>query len=130
MKKIFAVIRREFVERVRTRAFVISTVLLPVFMVLMVLLPGLMMSGGDRTRNVAVVDASGSGLGQPVGKVLKAATFGDAEGAKPRYRVQVFPADAASLAQVRDGLIAKTGFAKGRQHDGWDGVLVVIEGRS
>jgi ABC-2 type transport system permease protein len=127
MKKIFAVIRREFVERVRTRAFVISTVLLPVFMVLMVLLPGLMMSGGDRTRNVAVVDASGSGLGQPVGTVLKAATFGDAEGAKPRYRVQVFPADAASLAQVRDGLIAKTGFAKGRQHDGWDGVLVLAD---
>ena len=46
MKKIIAVVRREFVERVRTKAFVISTVLLPVFMVAMVLLPALMTCPG------------------------------------------------------------------------------------
>ena len=32
MHKIWAVIRREFVERVRTRAFLLSTILFPVFM--------------------------------------------------------------------------------------------------
>ena len=125
MKKIIAVIRREFVERVRTRAFVISTVLLPVFMVAMVVLPGLMMSGSDRTTRVAVVDASGSGLGRPVSEALQAEKLGDGVGAKSRYSVQVFPASAAELATVRDGLIAKTGFSKDAQKDGWSGVLVL-----
>ncbi|MGP1667703.1 MAG: hypothetical protein ACTS5I_17750, partial [Rhodanobacter sp.] len=91
MKKIIAVIRREFVERVRTKAFVISTVLLPVFMVALVILPALMMSGGDRTQRVALVDASSTLLGQPVSKALQAEKIGKTAQAKPRYDVQVFP---------------------------------------
>lgn len=125
MNKTFAVVRREYVERVRTKAFLISTILLPVFMLAMAVLPMLMMSGGDHTSRVAVVDASGTGLGQPVVAALDAATFGDGKAAKPRYEATLFPADAASLDQVRDGLIAKAGFAKGKGQDGWDGVLVL-----
>ena len=125
MNKILAVIRREFVERVRTRAFLISTLLLPVFMVAVMLLPALMMSGGQRTSRVAVVDASGSGLGQAVGGVLKAATLGKDADAKPRYEVQVFPTAAAQLAEARDALVAKTGFSRERMKDGWNGVLVL-----
>ncbi len=128
MNKTFAVIRREYVERVRTKAFLISTILLPVFMLAMAVLPALIMSGGDRTSRVAVVDASGSHLGQPVAAALKAATFGRGGQAKPRYDVSVFPAEAANLAQVRDGLIARTGFARDKRKDGWDGVLVLDAG--
>lgn len=122
MNKTFAVIRREYVERVRTRAFLISTLLLPVFMLAMAVLPALLMSGGDHTSRIAVVDASGSGLGQPVVAALDAATFGEGKAARSRYAAKLFPADSASLAQVRDGLIAKAGFAKGK---GLDGVLVL-----
>jgi ABC-2 type transport system permease protein len=125
MKKIIAVVRREFVERVRTKAFVISTVMLPVFIVLMAVLPGLMMSGTDRTSRVAVVDASGIGLGQPVSEAMLAEKLSDKPDAKPRYSVQVFPAGAAELASVRDGLIARTGFSKDNKADTWDGVLVL-----
>ncbi len=125
MKKIIAVIRREFVERVRTKAFVISTVLLPVFMVAMVVLPGLMMSGSDHTTRVAVVDASGSGLGRPVSEALQVEKLGDGVGTKARYSVQVFPSSAAELVTVRDGLIARTGLSKDSPEDGWDGVLVL-----
>lgn len=126
MKKIFAVVRREFVERVRTKAFVISTVLLPVFMVAIVLLPALMMSGGDRTSRVALVDASTTNLGQRVGHALEAERIGKGADAKSRYTVQVFPATADDLARVRDGLIAETGFSS-KKKDGWNGVLVLTD---
>jgi len=125
MKKILAVVRREFVERVRTKAFVISTVLLPVFMVAMLVLPMLMMSGGDRTSRVAVVDASTTGLGQPVSHALESEKLGKGSSAKSRYTVQVFPATGDDLAKVRDDLIAKTGFSSDKQKDGWNGVLVL-----
>jgi ABC-2 type transport system permease protein len=127
MKKIIAVVRREFVERVRTKAFVVSTVLLPVFMVAMVLLPGLMMSGGDHASRVAVVDASTTGLGQPISRVLESEKLGNGPNEKARYTVQVFPAASRDLAKVRDGLIAKTGFSSDKQKDGWNGVLVLTD---
>jgi ABC-2 type transport system permease protein len=126
MKKIFAVIRREFVERVRTKAFVISTVLLPVFMVAIVLLPALMMSGGDRTSRVALVDASTTNLGQRVSQALESEKIGKGPDAKPRYTVKVFPATDGNLAEVRDGLIAETGFSS-KKKDGWNGVLVLTD---
>ncbi len=127
MKKVIAVVRREFVERVRTKAFVISTVLLPVFMVAAVLLPALMMSGGDRVSRVAVVDASTTGLGQPVSLALGAEKLGSGLDTKARYTVQVFPASSDDLATVRDALIAKTGFSSDKQKDRWDGVLVLTD---
>ncbi|MEO8811275.1 MAG: ABC transporter permease [Rhodanobacter sp.] len=127
MNKIIAVVRREFVERVRTKAFVISTVLLPVFMVAMLVLPMLMMSGGDRTSRVAVVDASSTGLGQPVGHALESEQLGSGSNAKARYTVQVFPATSDDLSKVRDGLIAKTGFSGDKLKDGWNGVLVLTD---
>lgn len=125
MKKIIAVVRREFVERVRTRAFVISTVLLPVFIVLMAVLPGLMMRGTDRTSRVAVVDASGMGLGRSVSAAMLAEKLSDKPDAKPRYSVQVFPSTAAQLPALRDGLIARTGFSRDKPGDHWDGVMVL-----
>jgi ABC-2 type transport system permease protein len=127
MKKIIAVIRREFVERVRTKAFVISTVMLPVFIVLMAVLPALMMSGTDHITRIAVVDASSTGLAQPVSQALQAEKLGDTPDAPARYEVQVFPATGQDLVTVRNGLIAKTGYS--RQHDasGFDGVLVLTD---
>jgi ABC-2 type transport system permease protein len=127
MKKIIAVVRREFVERVRTRAFVISTVLLPVFMVAMVVLPALMMRGGDRTSRVAVLDASSTRLGQPVSHALELEKIGSGPNAKARYTVQEFPAASGDLVKVRDGLIAETGFSSVKKKDGWNGVLVLTD---
>ncbi len=127
MKKTLAVVRREFVERVRTRAFVISTVLLPVFLVLMVVLPGLMMSGGDETSRVAIVDGSSLGLGQAVSQALEQQKLGDGPNAPPRYRVQVFPAPGNTMPTVRDTLVGKTGFSRKGQAEGWDGVLVLTD---
>ena len=126
MKKIFSVVRREFVERVRTRAFLISTLLLPVFMVAVFLLP-ILMSGTSRTSRVAIVDGSSAAVGPQIARMLQTETLGDKPGAEPRYSVQVFPAAEGQLVAVRDGLVAKTGFGRGHQVDQWNGVLVLTD---
>jgi ABC-2 type transport system permease protein len=58
-KKIFAVIRREYIERVRTKAFWIGTLLVPVFFLgyIAVQIASFKKTGGERT--VAVVDLTG-----------------------------------------------------------------------
>lgn len=60
MRKTLVVVRREYVQGVRARAFIISTLLAPVFMLFMFVLPGLLftMKTGGATR-VAVVDQTG-----------------------------------------------------------------------
>ncbi|MGH7719736.1 MAG: ABC transporter permease, partial [Gemmatimonadaceae bacterium] len=52
--------RREFRERVHSRSFLIGTLLLPVFMAGLIVLPQLIRGGGE--RKLAVVDESGASL--------------------------------------------------------------------
>jgi ABC-2 type transport system permease protein len=55
------VLRREYVERVRSKAFLISTVLGPLIMAGLVLVPALVMKKqGARTLRVTIVDGTGS----------------------------------------------------------------------
>lgn len=58
--KTLAVVRREYAQGVRSKAFLISTLLAPLFMLFMFVLPGLLftMKTGGATR-VAVVDQTG-----------------------------------------------------------------------
>jgi ABC-2 type transport system permease protein len=64
MHKLWVVIRREFVERVRTKWFVIGTVLGPVFMGLMIVLPIVMAERGGGDRSIVVLDATTDGFGE------------------------------------------------------------------
>jgi ABC-2 type transport system permease protein len=59
MKKVWAIIKREYVVRVRTRAFVISTVASPLLLLALALLPGLLAARGGGERHVTVLDQSG-----------------------------------------------------------------------
>jgi ABC-2 type transport system permease protein len=56
MRKVWAVIRREFIERVRTKWFLISTILGPIFMVTMTVLPSLLTMKTGRINDVIIVD--------------------------------------------------------------------------
>jgi ABC-2 type transport system permease protein len=56
-RKVAAVIRREYLTRVRTKAFWISTVLVPVMMAAFTVLPSLMLSRTGGTYAIAVVTA-------------------------------------------------------------------------
>ena len=124
MSKTLAVIRREFVERVRTRAFIISTLLLPIFIVVMAVAPALLMRSGDRTTRVAVVDGSSAGLGAIIAQQLHQEKLGSSETA--RYEVTLFPAT-NQVDVVRKRLIGETGFASKAGTKSWDGVLVVSD---
>jgi ABC-2 type transport system permease protein len=64
VRKIWVVIRREFVERVRTKWFLISTVLGPVFMAAMLIIPVLVGTGEGRERSIAVVDVGTNGFAE------------------------------------------------------------------
>ncbi len=73
MDKVFAVVRREFTERVRSRWFVIATLFGPLLMGVLIFLPAWL---ATRTRpsadvgHVVIIDASGTGLGARIGELL------------------------------------------------------------
>jgi ABC-2 type transport system permease protein len=59
LNRILAVIRREYLERVRTKAFWISTILVPIFLGAVMILPAWLAARGGGEFTVAVLDPSG-----------------------------------------------------------------------
>jgi len=59
LNRILAVIRREYLERVRTKAFWISTVIVPFFLGAVMILPAYLAARGGGEFSVAVLDLSG-----------------------------------------------------------------------
>jgi len=82
-RKLWVIVRREYVERVRTRGFVIGTVLGPLLMAAMMIIPALAARSGGKPLRVAVLDLEGS-LRPAVEAGLRAARFDD----KARFDVQ------------------------------------------
>lgn len=72
MNKFLAIIKREYVQRVRAKSFVIFTILGPLLMVVFTVVPGLIfaMKTGDATR-LAVVDQSGKMYGRVRETIMK-----------------------------------------------------------
>jgi ABC-2 type transport system permease protein len=77
------VARREYLERVRSRAFIVATLLGPLILGGMMLIPALAARRATRPLNVAVLDASGA-LRRPVEQALAAIT----EGGAPRFIIR------------------------------------------
>jgi ABC-2 type transport system permease protein len=99
MERVLTVVRREYLERVRSKAFIVGTVLGPLLMAGLMVLPTLIMSrqrGGP--LRVAVLDATGT-LGASVEKALAARRAAGT----PRFAVQPAP-DTASLAEAETAL--------------------------
>ncbi|HEY2945225.1 MAG TPA: ABC transporter permease [Vicinamibacteria bacterium] len=69
MKRVFAVARREYLERVRSKAFLVSTILGPTLLAGFMIAPILLTRQRGRPLHVAVLDASGS-LGADVTQSL------------------------------------------------------------
>jgi ABC-2 type transport system permease protein len=59
LNRIFAVIRREYLERVKTKAFWISTLLVPVFLGAVMIIPAWLAARGGGTFTIAVLDLTG-----------------------------------------------------------------------
>jgi ABC-2 type transport system permease protein len=73
VRKVWAVIRREFVERARTKAMWISAILGPVFFAALIFLP-MLMAGGGR-KDIAVVDATTTDFGARAAAALQGSDF-------------------------------------------------------
>ncbi len=125
MNKVFVVMRREFLARVRTRAFIVLTILFPVVMVAFSVLPALLSRGANRTSRVAIVDATGDSLGVRVEAALARERLSRDSVSLPRYQVERVVAGPANLARVRDSLVARTGVSHDAQS--FDGVLVLTD---
>src|SRR6266700_1219305 len=69
--KVWAVIRREFVERVRTKWFWVSAILGPVLFAGIIVFQ-IMQSVGGGVRNIAIVDTGSLGYGAQIGEALGA----------------------------------------------------------
>lgn len=68
-----AVIRREYLQRITNKWFVITTFLVPIVMAGIVVFPGWLLSqggGGGEPLRVGVVDRTGAGLAAPVAREL------------------------------------------------------------
>ena len=114
MGKLLAVIKREYLERVRNKWFVIVTVFGPVFFAVIMILPAVLSVRGMRNARVAdmrIVDATGAGLGARVAQRLtqppaNAGTTGAATAAPAAPKVTVDTVAIADLAQAESLLVA------------------------
>lgn len=114
MGKLFAVIRREYVERVRSRWFLVGTFLGPVFMLAITILPGVLAArtkASSNAGNIVIIDASGTELGARVRARLSLPGAEDPPGGKPAPSLKVV--DRAGLAAA-ESLATKTVIAKDR----------------
>lgn len=97
MSETLIVLKREFMERVRSKGFWIGTLILPLFMAGVTLFPALMDRGGS-ARTLVVVSEAPAGVADEVARAL---TRPGEDGEPSRYKVE---ANAGPFAGVREGL--------------------------
>jgi ABC-2 type transport system permease protein len=110
-KKMFIVAKREFLERVRSRWFIIGTLAFPALMAAAVGASVMVARTGPSSsvRHIAIVDATGTGLGARVASALMAdSSLGDAkapDAIQPSVRVvsaaDLPAAETAAMNEVR-----------------------------
>ncbi|HVG20086.1 MAG TPA: ABC transporter permease [Blastocatellia bacterium] len=59
MKKTWVIIKREYVVRVRTKAFLIGTIVSPLLLMALAILPGFLATRGGGDRHITVINQSG-----------------------------------------------------------------------
>ena len=125
MHKLWAVIRREFQTRVQSKAFVISTILGPVFMAFMMVMPILMNSRESSAKRIVVIDGAEGSFGQTLERTLSEARRDTTANAEHRYEVIRVPAQGRVKA-VQDSLVPFTGLARDSIHK-LDGLLIATD---
>lgn len=115
MGKLWVVIKREYLERVRTKWFVFVTLFGPIFFGVIMILPGyLSIRGmqGARVTSVRIIDATDAGLGMRVADKLvppaadtSLATRAQRDSSVARLRSEVSVVTPTSLAAIEDSLV-------------------------
>jgi len=96
MRKVWAVIRREFIERVRSKWFLISTILGPVFLLAVGILPSVLMTRTGRVMEIVLVDGEAGSLATRIRTQLERSS---------RFHITVLSATQDRLAAVEDSLV-------------------------
>ena len=125
MHKVWAVVRREFISRVQSRAFVVSTILGPLLMGALFVMPILLEKRQTAPKHVAVLDGAEGSFGRQVAERLRSEMRDTVTHTLPRYRVEYVRAE-GPVNTVRDSLVALTGLQKAGP-EGLDGVLVLTD---
>lgn len=125
MGKILAVVRREFVERVRTKAFILGTILGPVFFGALAILPSLILTRQSSGQRIVVVDGAPGDFGARVEQVLAAAQ--NRQSQEATYAPIRIPAS-GRVQDVVDSLVPLTGVSKKQNANALDGLLILDEG--
>src|SRR5213596_41278 len=95
--KVWAIIRREFVERVRTKWFWVSAILGPVLFAGIIVFQ-IMQSVGGAVRDIAIVDSTTGGLGARVVEALNASNA---------FRASLAPAGLRVIDSLKELVEAK-----------------------
>ncbi len=139
MRRAWPVIKREFTEMVRSKMYIIGTLLGPLLIAIMFVVPILMMrSGGGGVRDVLILDATGTGIGQEVADAFdRAGTSGGdpiMEGTTFRATVREVSGEATAERQAaRERITAEQSDLTGYLYlpEGFvDGAQAVYEGRN
>lgn len=109
MPEVLLILQRELLERVRTRSFLLGTLLFPAFLAGTLILPGLVGEGG-KTRRIAVVDEAPPGIASRFVELLTAPPPDpDAREEAGRYTVELVPGPLeAARARLNARVRAKT----------------------
>ncbi|HEY3176250.1 MAG TPA: ABC transporter permease [Candidatus Polarisedimenticolia bacterium] len=98
MHKLLAIIRREYVESVRTKAFIISTLLVPVLMSAAIFLPQFLARTTPQTRlRVGVVDSTGKVFQKLDGELALDREKDFLEGGERRYLLSLATPEQAAM---------------------------------
>ncbi len=101
MRKLFVVTAREYLERVRTRWFIIATVFGPIIFGVLLFVPPWMASRSQASANIAriiILDATGSSLGSRIALELNGGIMSDTSRTEVRRVAPARIAEAESLA--------------------------------
>lgn len=126
MHKLAAVIRREFLARVRTKAFVIGTLLGPIFLVGMFTIPMLIFGKGSGRIDLVVLDAASGDLGARAADAISQVIVNKADTTQTQYMVTRVVALPSRVSVVRDSLV-KLVDAGAAGTPRYDGILVVTD---
>jgi len=106
VKRLLTIVRREYLERVRSKAFLLSTFLAPILVLGLTLVPSMLMERQrGKALRIAVVDATGA-LGSGVEEELRRQRVAG----EPRFAVTPVAEDGAEAAR----LAARRGVVDGR----------------
>lgn len=110
MAKLFAVIRREYLERVRTKWFIIVTLFGPIFFGTIMILPGYLSFRSMReakVQNIRILDATGAGLGARIATRLTPPSLQAAAPESPIAVEVVMPGSLAALEAAAESAVMR-----------------------